>query len=248
MHFRSKFGNTDFKWWWLIARKNSHAQNRVNFYFKSLIWPWRSRSIVPENNRALNQGLLHLWSKFGDPSLNGWWIIARTSSWLTDTYTHTHTQATTIPEGQNWPRVKTIRHLSHAVSSFVHHFIAIGEFKLELQSETPNSGQNWQFFELCDLEIWRKTLKNNRAPLLSNTKLCASFHHYMWIQTGVKVRKWLSGVMTSVTLTLTSNPWPFAWTSLLSMVITPENFRVIGWQEHCQKGVTDRWTDRKKCS
>ena len=24
------------------------------------------------------------------------------------TDTHTHTQATTIPEGQNWPRVKTI--------------------------------------------------------------------------------------------------------------------------------------------
>ena len=26
----------------------------------------------------------------------------------TDTHTHTQTQATTIPEGQNWPRVKTI--------------------------------------------------------------------------------------------------------------------------------------------
>ena len=26
--------------------------------------------------------------------------------WQTDTRTHTHTQATTIPEGQNWPRVK----------------------------------------------------------------------------------------------------------------------------------------------
>ena len=24
----------------------------------------------------------------------------------TDTHTHIHTQATTIPEGQNWPRVK----------------------------------------------------------------------------------------------------------------------------------------------
>ena len=27
----------------------------------------------------------------------------------TDTHTHIHTQATTIPEGQNWPRVKMIR-------------------------------------------------------------------------------------------------------------------------------------------
>ena len=75
----------------------------------SSIWPWRSRSIAPQNNRDLNQGLLHLWSKFGDPSLNGSRVIARTSKWLThiqtDTHTHTQTQATTIPEGQNWPRV-----------------------------------------------------------------------------------------------------------------------------------------------
>ena len=33
-----------------------------------------------------------------------------------------------------WPW-KTIAHLSYATSSFVHHFVAIGEFKLELQSE-----------------------------------------------------------------------------------------------------------------
>ena len=31
------------------------------------------------NNRDLNQGILHLWSKFGDPSLNGWWVIAWTN-------------------------------------------------------------------------------------------------------------------------------------------------------------------------
>ena len=44
-------------------------------------------------------------------------------------------------------------------------------------------------------------------------------------------------------LVLYSTPWPFAWTSRLSMVISPENFRMIRWQEHCQKGVTDRQTD-----
>ena len=32
-----------------------------------------------------------------------------------------------------WPR-KTIEHLFYAISSFVHHFVAIGEFKLELES------------------------------------------------------------------------------------------------------------------
>ena len=36
-----------------------------------------SSSINPQNNRDLNQGILHLWSKFGGPSLNGWWFISR---------------------------------------------------------------------------------------------------------------------------------------------------------------------------
>ena len=47
----------------------------------------------PQNNRDLKQGLLHLWSKFGDPSLNGWWVISRTSSWLTHGRTDTQTDA-----------------------------------------------------------------------------------------------------------------------------------------------------------
>ena len=32
-----------------------------------------------QNNRGLKQGLLHLWSKFSDASLNGSRVIARTS-------------------------------------------------------------------------------------------------------------------------------------------------------------------------
>ena len=57
------------------------------------------------NNRDFNQGVLHLWSKFGDSSYNGWGIIARTNSWLIHRHTkHTGThrpmQAMTIPQGQ----------------------------------------------------------------------------------------------------------------------------------------------------
>ena len=111
--------------------------------------------------------------------------------------------------------------------------------------ETPNLGQIWRFLEPCDLEIWRMTFKNNRAPLLSIIKLYASFHYHMWIQTGVTVRKRLSWVLTSVTLTFDLWPWSFAWTSLLSLVITPENFMMIRWWEHSQKGMTDRQTDRQ---
>ena len=51
--------------------------------------------------------------------------------------------------------------------------------------------------------------------------------------------------MTSVTLTFDLWPWPFAWTSLLSLVTTLENFMMIWWGEHSQKGVTDRRTDRQ---
>ena len=86
---------------------HGQAQNGVNFDFEV-------ESITPQNNKDLNQVPLHLWSKFGDPSLNGWWVIARTSSWLrhgrTDGHTHTHRQmqATTISEGQSWPRVKMV--------------------------------------------------------------------------------------------------------------------------------------------
>ena len=87
--------------------------------------------------------------------------------------------------------------------------------------------------------------KKNRAPLLSNIKLCVSFHHHIWIPNGVTVRKHLSWFLTTVPLTFDFWPWPSACTSCLSMVITPEYFRMIRWQEHCQKGVTGRGMDRQ---
>ena len=44
-----------------------------------------------------------------------------------------------------WPW-KSIGHLFYATSSFVHHFVAIGEFKLELQSGNAQSGSNATIF------------------------------------------------------------------------------------------------------
>ena len=44
-----------------------------------------------------------------------------------------------------WPW-KTIGHLSYAASTFVHHFIANGEFKLELQSRNTQFGPKLMFF------------------------------------------------------------------------------------------------------
>ena len=44
-------------------------------------------------------------------------------------------------KSDGWPW-KTIEHLFYATSSFLHHFVAIGEFKLELQSGNAQSGSN----------------------------------------------------------------------------------------------------------
>ena len=87
-----------------------------------------------------------------------------------------------------WPW-KTSGHIPYVASSFVHHFIAIIEFKLELQSGKAQFGSKSAFFVPCDLEIWRVTLKNNGVPLPCCFKLCAPFQSHWWIQTEATVRK-----------------------------------------------------------
>ena len=105
MYFCSKFANCNFNWWWVMAWTSSKWGK---FWLWSSIWPWRSRSIVPQNNRDLNQGLyisgpnLVILAETGDELLHG-----QAHDWHTDGHTDRQTQATTIPEGQNWPRVKT---------------------------------------------------------------------------------------------------------------------------------------------
>ena len=75
-----------------------------------------------------------------------------------------------------------------------------------------NSGQNWRFFVVCELEILWMTLENNRAPLLYYTKLCASFQIHLGIQIGVTVRKrsiWvkIGNFLSWVTLKFDRWPW-----------------------------------------
>ena len=63
---------------------------------------WWLGLLNPHTNRELKWGILHIMSKFSPSSLNGWWVIA-----CRLTHTHTQMQAMTIPEGQNWPWIKT---------------------------------------------------------------------------------------------------------------------------------------------
>ena len=60
----------------------------------------------------------------------------------------------------------------------------------------------------------------------------------------VTVRKLLSLVLASVTLTSDLWLWPLARNLAWSLVITPENFMMMRWWEHSQKRC-DRRTDRR---
>ena len=63
-----------------------------------------------KNNNDLNQGPLHLWSKCGDPSLNGWWVIAR-AILVTDVLTDGRADRRRQRQYQNWPRSKINHHI-----------------------------------------------------------------------------------------------------------------------------------------
>ena len=64
--------------------------------------------------------------------------------WQTDRRTDRQTENTICRAA--WSQLKTIGHLFYATSSFVHHFVAIGEFKLELQSGNAQFGSKSTIF------------------------------------------------------------------------------------------------------
>ena len=135
-----------------------------------------------------------------------------------------------------WPR-KTIRHLFYATPSVVRHFVAICEFKLGLESWNTRFGSKLTIFwarVTLEFDGWRwKTIRH-----LLYTTPSMIVHHFVVIceiklelrsenaQIGAKF------VFNSVTLTFDLWPWPYARTSLLPMVITPENFMMIGCSCH----------------
>ena len=88
-----------------------------------------------------------------------------------------------------WPW-KTIGHLSFAVSSFVQYFIAISEFKLELQSRNAQFGSNSTIFFSCvTLKFDRWHWKTLGHLFYATSKLCAAFRSHWRIKAGVTVRK-----------------------------------------------------------
>ena len=119
--------------------------NLTQIGFKSSIfqpvWPWHLMD-DPKNNRAPLLCYFELFASFR--SL--WWIqtgvtVRKHLIWVNiDAFL---SRVTLKFDG--WPS-KTIGHLFYATSSFVQHFVAIGEFKLELESGNAQSGSNLMLF------------------------------------------------------------------------------------------------------
>ena len=103
MHFWSKFGKPHFIWFWLIAQTNSQAQNGVNLDFQA---QFDLEDHCQSPHKTI--GILIKVFYISDPNLVilAWTVDELSHGQAHDWRTHRHTQATTIPEGQNWPRVK----------------------------------------------------------------------------------------------------------------------------------------------
>ena len=167
-----------------LELQSRNAQFGSNSTIFRAVWPW-NLTMTLKNNRTPLLCYFKLYASF-----RSHWCIqtgVTVRKWPIWVKINDFFYRVTL-QFDVWPW-KTIGHLFYSTSSFVHHFVAIGEFKLEIQSGKPNLGQIRRFLELCDLEIWRMTLKNNRAPLQCYFKLCASFRSHQWLQTGDTVRK-----------------------------------------------------------
>ena len=97
-----------------------------------------------------------------------------------------------------WPS-KTIGHLFYATSSFVHHFIAIGEFKLELESGNAQSGSNAMLFRA--VWPWNLTddLEQGKSEGLESCDRPIVRKRPIWVKIG--------DVLSRVTLKFDGWPW-----------------------------------------
>ena len=104
------------------------------------VWPWNLMD--DPKNRAPLLCYFKLFASFRSQ----WWIqtgvtVQKRLIWVKiDAFL---SRVTLKFDG--WPS-KTIGHLFYATSSFVHHFVATGEFKLELESGNVQSGSNATLF------------------------------------------------------------------------------------------------------
>ena len=108
--------------------ESGNAQSGSNLMLFRAVWPWNMTDDLQQGKsegfESCDRPIVRkrpIWVKIGD-------VLYRVTL-----------------KFDEWPW-KTIGHLSFPVSSFVQHFIAIGEFKLELQSGNAQFGSNLMNF------------------------------------------------------------------------------------------------------
>ena len=117
-------------------------------------WPWNVMDDLDKKNRTPLLYYIKLCASFQS---HGWFqtgVIVRKRS-IRVKIGNFLSRVTVKYDGGPW---KTTGHLSNAVSSLVHYFIAIGEFKLEIQSG------NAQFRSNLTIFFSRVTLKFDGWP------------------------------------------------------------------------------------
>ena len=109
--------------------------------------------------------------------------------------------------------------------------------------ETLNSGKTRRFFGPRDLEIWRTTSKNNRAPLLYHYKV---YHFVAICEFQLELQSGNHQFVSKLAFFVPCDPdlRLFTWTLLSSRAITPENSMLIRWKQHGEKKC-DRQADRQ---
>ena len=104
-----------------------------NWWFFCPVWPWNLMAEL-EKQKGTFSVPCHALCIISKPSMNSNW------SYSPETLNSGQNRPFFVPSGLEIWRMafKTIGHLFFAASSFVHYFVAIGEFKPELQ---PGNGQ-----------------------------------------------------------------------------------------------------------
>ena len=109
---------------------NRRFFSRVTFKFD--VWPWKTIEHLFYASSSFMHALFH----------SNWWIqtgVTVRKRQILVKIDDFFSRVTLQFDVWHW---KTIGHLLYATSSFVHHFVATGEFKLELQSENAQWGSN----------------------------------------------------------------------------------------------------------
>ena len=129
------------------------AQNGVKFDHE------RHCRLLHKTIGILTKVFLHPWSKDGDPSLNGSWATVRTRKWLTHRLMDAQTQATTIPEGQNWPQVKTVRSTRQPTTQHKHTRLWVSSLEIKVRNEKKNRKHTDTFCHRCLVDLWVNELQ-----------------------------------------------------------------------------------------